>query len=340
MERRLSQESNIDRERLAQWLDLYERMLLIRRSEEQIGKSAQAGHLPGGVHLYIGQEASGVGICSVLSDRDFITSTHRGHGHFLAKGGEPRAMFAELWAKRTGVCQGMGGSMHVADVSKGILGANGIVGGGLAIATGAALGIKSAKETAVAVCMFGDGAANQGVFMESLNCAMIWNLPVIFVCENNGVSEFTITDEITAGAQVDRARAVGMPAVVVDGNDILAVREAAEAAVNRARSGGGPSYIETITYRIRGHLEAEDAFLGGYSYRTAEDIAVWQAPDRDPLLRFATKLLSEGGARQDDIDAIEARVADIVQDAVEYAENSEDADPELIHTITFSDQRP
>jgi pyruvate dehydrogenase E1 component alpha subunit len=313
-------------------------MLLVRLAEERIAKAALAGELPGGVHLYIGQEASGVGVCSALENRDFITSTHRGHGHFLAKGGDPKAMFAELWGKRTGICKGMGGSMHVADVSKGILGANGIVGGGLAIATGAGLGIKAAKESAVAVCMFGDGAANQGVFMESLNCAAIWKLPVIFVCENNGVSEFTVTSEVTAGAQIDRARAVGMPAVAVDGNDVLAVREAAEQAVSRARAGGGPSFIETMTYRIRGHLEAEDAFLGGYSYRTKDEVDLWKAPGKDPLLRFATKLLNEGGASQADLDERRDRVAELVEDAVTFAESSDGVDPTLVFDITFYGQ--
>jgi pyruvate dehydrogenase E1 component alpha subunit len=332
--------SNVDEQRRAEWLGLYERMLLIRRAEERVGKVAQAGGMPGGVHLYIGQEASGVGVCSVLEDSDFITSTHRGHGHFLAKGGDIDAMFAELWGKRTGICKGMGGSMHVADVSKGILGANGIVGGGIAIAAGAALGIKTGKEDKVSVCLFGDGAANQGVFMESLNMSAVWKLPVIWVLENNGLSEFTITDKVTAGEQIDRARAVGMPAVSVDGNDVIAVREAMEKAVARARAGEGPSFIETKTYRIRGHLEAEEAFLGGYSYRTQEEIDMWKAPDKDPILRFAARLLSEGGASQGDLDEIEERIAQQVDAAQKFAEESEDADPELIHEITFSGQRP
>lgn len=331
---------NVDAERRANWLALYERMLLIRRAEERVAKVAQAGGMPGGVHLYIGQEASGVGVCSVLEDSDFITSTHRGHGHFLAKGGDLDAMFAELWGKRTGICKGMGGSMHVADVTKGILGANGIVGGGIAIAAGAALGIKTGKEDKVSVCLFGDGAANQGVLMESLNMSAVWKLPVIWVLENNELSEFTITDKVTAGEQTDRARAVGMPAVTVDGNDVLAVQKAMQEAVDRARAGEGPSFIETKTYRIRGHLEAEDAFLGGYSYRTQEEIDVWKAPDKDPILRFASKLLSEGGASQADLDEIDERVINMVDAAEQFAEESEDADPELIFDITFDGQRP
>lgn len=339
MESALSQLSNEDAAKRTEWLPLYERMLLIRRAEERLGKEAQAGNLPGGVHLYIGQEASGVGVCSVLDDSDFITSTHRGHGHFLAKGGDLKAMFAELWGKRTGICKGMGGSMHVADVSKGILGANGIVGGGIAIAAGAAMGIKVAGEQKVSVCLFGDGAANQGVLMESLNMSAVWSFPVIWVLENNGLSEFTITRKVTAGSFTDRARAVGLPTITVDGNDVLAVQAAMREAVDRARSGGGSTFIETLTYRIRGHLEAEDAFLGGYSYRTQEEIDVWRAPDKDPILRFAARLVDEGVATPAELEDLDARVVEQVDAAARYALDSEDADPELIFDITFSGQR-
>ncbi|MBB3359748.1 MULTISPECIES: thiamine pyrophosphate-dependent dehydrogenase E1 component subunit alpha [unclassified Novosphingobium] len=335
----MSQLSNVDAAKQQEWMALYERMLLVRRAEERLSKEAQAGSLPGGVHLYIGQEASGVGVCSVLEDSDFITSTHRGHGHFLAKGGDLKAMFAELWGKRTGICKGMGGSMHVADVSKGILGANGIVGGGIAIAAGAALGIKVAGEKKVSVCLFGDGAANQGVLMESLNMSAVWSFPVIWVLENNGLSEFTITKKVTAGEFTDRARAVGLPTVTVDGNDVIAVQAAMAEAVERARSGGGSTFIETLTYRIRGHLEAEDAFLGGYSYRTQEEIDVWRAPHRDPILRFAARLVEEGVATPEQLAALDADVLGQIEGAVQYALASEDADPELIFDITFSGQR-
>lgn len=297
----------------------------------------QEGKLPGAVHLYIGQEASGVGACSVLTDRDWITSTHRGHGHYLAKGGDLRLMFAEIWGKREGICKGMGGSMHVADFSKGILGANGIVGGGFAIATGAAFGAKLRGNGHVAACFFGDGAANQGVFMESMNVSSAWGLPTIFICENNGVSEFTISSTVTGGQLVDRAKAF-MPTVVVDGNDVLAVRQATEEAVDRARRGAGPSYVETRTYRIRGHLEAEDAFLGGGTYRTAEDISAWQARDKDPISRFETVLLAEKLAEQRDLDAISARVDATIQDAADFADAGEDADPELALSLMFADQ--
>jgi pyruvate dehydrogenase E1 component alpha subunit len=179
-------------------LNLFEKMLLIRRAEETLAVLCKQGKLPGAVHLYVGQEAIAVGACSALTNQDWITSTHRGHGHFLAKGGNLQSMYAEIWGKREGICKGMGGSMHVADFSKGILGANGIVGGGFAIATGAAFGAQLRGEGQVALCFFGDGAANQGVFMESMNISSVWKLPTVFLCENNGVSEFTVSSTVTA----------------------------------------------------------------------------------------------------------------------------------------------
>lgn len=320
-----------------EYMTLLETMVLIRKSEEKLAKMSQEGKLPGGVHLYIGQEASGVGACSVLEDRDWITSTHRGHGHFLAKGGDLKAMFAEVWGKREGICKGMGGSMHVADFSKGILGANGIVGGGFAIATGAAFGAKLRGDGRVAMCIFGDGAANQGVFMESMNVSSAWDLPTIFLCENNGLSEFTISSTITGGKLVDRAKAF-MPTAVVDGNDVLAVQAAVSEAVERARRGEGPSYVETETYRIRGHLEAEDAFLAGGSYRTQEEIEAWQTPEKDPISRFETFLTGEDIASADDIAAIHDKVAAEVEEAADYADGCEDADPKLAYTLMFANQ--
>jgi TPP-dependent pyruvate/acetoin dehydrogenase alpha subunit len=206
---------------------LYESMVLIRRVEERLRDDSAAGKLPGAVHLYIGQEAIAAGVCAHLSARDYATSTHRGHGHFLAKGGDVRAMMAEIWGKREGICRGMGGSMHVADISKGILGANGIVGAGLSIATGAAFGAQLDGDGKVSVCFFGDGASNQGALMECLNVSTLWRLPVLFVCENNGFSEFTPAAQVTAGRIADRARAFSMPAVEVDGNDVTDVWRAA-----------------------------------------------------------------------------------------------------------------
>lgn len=318
-------------------LPLYERMLLIRRAEERLARECAKGSLPGGVHLYIGQEAIAIGACSELEDRDHITSTHRGHGHFLAKGGDINAMFAEIWGKRTGICRGMGGSMHVADVSKGILGANGIVGAGFGITTGAAFAARLDGDGRVALCFFGDGAANQGSFTESMNISSAWKLPAIFLCENNGLSEFTVTSTVSGGPLVERARAF-MPAVVVDGNDVLAVQAAVREAVARARRGDGPSFIECSTYRIRGHLEAEEFFLAGGKYRESADIEQWQTPDKDPITRFAKLLLDSGACTQTDLDCVDRDVISVVQAAVDFAEAGEPADPDLVHTIMFSGQ--
>jgi pyruvate dehydrogenase E1 component alpha subunit len=315
------------------YLGIYERMLLIRRAEEKLAAECSEGKIPGTVHLYIGQEAVAVGVCSELRDDDWITSTHRGHGHFLAKGGELDRMFAEIWGKSTGICQGMGGSMHVADVSKGIMGANGIVGGGFAIATGAAFSSSLSENGRVAVCFFGDGAANQGVFMESMNISAAWKLPTIFICENNGLSQFTVSSTVTHGELADRARAF-MPVEVVDGNDVLAVARATAEALARARRGEGPTYIEAKTYRIRGHLEAEDAFLGGGRYREAADIEPWRT--NDPLARFADHLLAQGIADQADLDRIAQSIAGRVEAAAAFADASDEADTELVFDLMFA----
>jgi TPP-dependent pyruvate/acetoin dehydrogenase alpha subunit len=321
-----------------QLLALYERMLLIRRIEERFSVDAAAGKLPGAVHLYIGQEAVAAAVCMQLDERDWITSTHRGHGHFLAKGGDPKAMVAEIWGKRTGICRGMGGSMHVADLSKGILGANGIVAAGLPIAAGAAFAAKLSGDGRIAVSFFGDGASNAGVFMECLNVSTLWQLPMIFLCEYNGFSEFTRAEQVTSGEIVNRARAFGMPSVVVDGNDALAVWAAAADAIERARSGGGPSFIEARTYRIKGHLEAEALFLAGGRYRTDEEIEEWRR--RDPIQHLGERLLSAGTCAQKELDTIEARVMGIVEDAVAFAEAGEPADPELAFELMFAGQKP
>ncbi|HUJ53712.1 MAG TPA: thiamine pyrophosphate-dependent dehydrogenase E1 component subunit alpha [Steroidobacteraceae bacterium] len=319
-----------------QLLALYERMLLIRRMEERLRAEAAAGSLPGAVHLYIGQEAVATGVCARLQPTDWITSTHRGHGHFLAKGGEPKAMMAEIWGKRTGICKGMGGSMHVADFSKGILGANGIVGAGFAIANGAALSAKLHKDPRISVAFFGDGASNQGVFMETLNVSSLWQLPLVLVCEHNRFSEFTPSNEVTSGEIADRARAFKMPTTVVDGNDVVAVWKAAGEAVERARSGGGPSFIEAQTYRIQGHLEAESLFLAGGKYRDQKEIDEWRK--RDPIDRTAARL-SAAGVGAKDLEAINARVLRTVEDAVKFAMESEPADTELAFDLMFSGQK-
>ena len=313
-----------------QLLGMYERMLLIRRVEKQLSEDFKAGQLPGAVHLYVGQEAVAVGMCEHLHDSDWITGTHRGHGHYLAKGGDPKPMLAEIYGRANGICKGMGGSMHVADFSKGIVGANGIVGGGLAITAGAALAAKLDGKGQIAVCFFGDGAANQGVFMETLNVSTLWNLPMIFMCEHNTYSEFSPTDTVTAGELADRARAFGMPTTVVDGNDVTEVWEAAGAAADRARSGDGPSFIEARTYRIHGHIEAEVHFLSS-TYRDDEEIEQWR--QRDPIDRLRAQLLSSGVADEAALTKIESGIQETVAAAEQYAQTGEPADEMLVFDL-------
>ncbi len=297
-------------------LDMFRRMLLIRRMEERLGEVVKSGELPGPVHLYIGQEAVAVGVCAHLADEDWIASTHRGHGHFLAKGGDPRAMVAEILGRETGVCGGKGGSMHVADFRRGILGANGIVGGGIGIATGAALAAQLDARGRVAVVFFGDGGANQGVVMEAINIAAIWKLPLILVCENNGFSEFSPTDSVTAGSIAARARPFEVPGLVVDGNDVLAVWRVAGEAIERARAGAGPTLIEAQTYRWRGHVETEKSFLSG-TYRQEADIERWQA--RDPIERLAAGISEATSAEVARLSAIRAEVDRTVEEAYRLA---------------------
>ena len=321
-----------------QALALYERMLLIRRMEEKLSADSAAGILPGAVHLYIGQEACAAGVCMQLEDTDWITSTHRGHGHFLAKGGDPKAMMAEIWGKKTGICQGMGGSMHVADVSKGILGANGIVGGGFAIATGAAFGSLLSKDGRATICFFGDGAANQGVFMECMNVSSLWKLPIVFVCEHNHFCEFTRAEQVTSGKISDRARAFGIHTQEVDGNDVEAVWNATAEAVARVRRGEGPCFIEAETYRIKGHMEFEKELLAGGKYRELEEIEAWRK--KDPIDRYGKKLTDSGVATAAKLQEIDARVAQTVADAVKFSHDSEPANDELVFDLMFAGQRP
>lgn len=290
---------------LAELAPLFRRMLLIRKAEERLARDFKAGQLPGPVHLYIGQEAIAVGVCAHLRDGDRITSTHRGHGHFLAKGGDPKAMFAEVYGRATGICGGMGGSMHVADVGRGILGANGIVGGGIALAAGAALSAQLAEQGEVAVAFFGDGAANQGVVMETLNIAALWRLPLMFVCENNGYSEFSPTASVTAGAIADRATAFGVPRAVIDGNSLDDVWDKAGEAVLRARSGEGPTFIEARTYRFHGHVEGESAFLAD-KYRNDEEVE--NRRSLDPILRLRNRLIQDGVMSHSAIAAIDQEI--------------------------------
>lgn len=313
-------------------LALYERMLLIRRAEERLVQAFKEGALPGNVHLYIGEEAIAVGVCAHLNERDWITSTHRGHGHFLAKGGDPAALFAEIYGRASGPCKGFGGTMHVADFSKGILGANGIVGAGIPIAAGAALSAQLDGDDRVAVAFFGDGAANRGVFLEVLNIAALWRLPLVLVCESNGFCEFSPTGTVTAGAIRARAAAVGIPSIAIDGNDVECVRDNASTAIARARAGDGPSFIEAQTYRLRGHAEAEVYWLSE-RYRTDEEIARWQA--KDPLVLFAAKLQRDGIADAPQLAAIDAAVSKRIANAADIAARAEAPAPDLLQPFLY-----
>jgi acetoin:2,6-dichlorophenolindophenol oxidoreductase subunit alpha len=299
-------------------LSLYERMVRIRAFEEKVQQLFKLGKLPGFVHLYIGEEAVAVGACSVLRDGDRITSTHRGHGHLIAKGADVERMMAELFGRRSGYCKGKGGSMHIFDFGLGILGANGIVGGGIPIATGAALADSVLGRDNVTIAFFGDGAANQGVLHEALNLSSVWSLPVVYLCENNQYTEWMRTEDITAGRIADRALAFGIPGVQVDGNDVFAVREVVDAAVQRARQGAGPSLIEAVTYRHLAHNEGEEVFSG--VYRPPEEVANWKA--RDPVIALRRRLESTQEIALDELDALELRERNRIERAVEAAEAS------------------
>jgi acetoin:2,6-dichlorophenolindophenol oxidoreductase subunit alpha len=283
------------------------RMYLIRRFEEGAEQSYMRGLIHGTMHLSIGQEASAVASCIELTDADKITSTHRGHGH---------RMFAEFFGKETGYCHGRGGSMHIADVRTGNLGANGIVGGGLPIAVGAALSAKRLGRTDVTLCFFGDGANNEGAFHEALNMAAIWKLPVVFICENNRYGMSTSVEKSTAVRQIsERAAAYAMPGVTVDGNDFSIVAEAVHHAIARARVGEGPSLIENLTYRWRGHSKSDRN-----RYRTKEEIETWMA--RDPIARFQAELMAHGILDEAEATAIaDAAISDVEQ-AIEFARGS------------------
>jgi pyruvate dehydrogenase E1 component alpha subunit len=307
------------------------KMHLIRRFEEAAEDAYMRGLVHGTMHLSIGQEASAVGICMPLSDDDYITSTHRGHGHCIAKGAQVSRMFAEFFGKEDGYCRGRGGSMHIADVSKGNIGANGIVGGGIPIAVGVALSMKKQKRRSVVVCFFGDGANNEGAFHEALNMASIWKLPVIFVCENNGYGMSTSTKRSTAVKDVaERAEAYAMPGVIVDGNRFAEVTRASFEAVERARSGEGPTLIESKTYRIRGHSRSDRN-----RYRSKEEIEAWQA--RDPIHAFETELGELGLVSSADIEAIRADVEREIADGIAFAKASPSPAIEELTRYVYTD---
>ena len=299
-------------------IEALRQMYLIRRFEEKAEECYMRGLIHGTMHLSIGQEASAVGACMSLTDSDKITSTHRGHGHCIAKGAEVSKMFAEFFGKETGYCRGRGGSMHIANVEKGNLGANGIVGGGIPIAVGAALAAKHLGTNAITVCFFGDGANNEGAFHEALNIASVWKLPVVFVCENNKYGMSTSTERSTAVKQIaTRALAYDMPGDTVDGNDFSAVAEAVDRAVNRARGGDGPSLIESLTYRWRGHSRSDRN-----RYRTKEEITAWQ--EKDPILRMSNMLTEHGIVDSARIMEIESEVEQYFEAAITFAMESPD----------------
>jgi 2-oxoisovalerate dehydrogenase E1 component len=306
---------------------LYERMVLIRTFEERFKGLVEAGRPLGSGHLYVGQEAVAVGVCAALNQDDWIASTHRGHGHCIAKGVEPRRMMAELYGKATGSNKGKGGSMHITDISVGMLGVNPIVGGGIPHAVGAALAAKVRGTNQVAATFFGDGASSIGMFHESINLAAVWMLPVVFVCENNGYAESTSYEYSVAGHDVAaRAAGYGIPGVQVDGMDVFAVYEAASQAVDRARRGLGPSLIEAKTYRFYGHFLGDDP----KRYRTAEEEAEYRA--RDPIAQFRKRVAASGVLAESELDAVDRRVHDVVEEAVDFAESSPLPDPAEVLT--------
>ncbi|MCZ0108149.1 thiamine pyrophosphate-dependent dehydrogenase E1 component subunit alpha [Bacillus licheniformis] len=306
---------------------MYQKMLEIRYFEDQVHQLFAKGILPGFVHLYAGEEAVAAGVCAHLNDEDTITSTHRGHGHCIAKGCDLKGMMAEIYGKSAGLCKGKGGSMHIADFDKGMLGANGIVGGGFPLACGAALTAKYKKTKNVSVCFFGDGANNQGTFHEGINLAAIWKLPVIFVAENNGYGEATPFSYASSCESIaDRAAAYGIPGVRVDGKDAAAVFQAAGRAIERAKNGEGPTLIECMTYRNYGHFEGD-----AQRYKTNDEKAVHQE-EKDAIAVFKSELLAKGLMSEEEQSRIEKEVEEAVEEAVAFSEKS--AYPEETELLT------
>ncbi len=303
-------------------LQAYRTMRTIRSFELALNELSMAGKVPGFLHLYAGEEAVATGVCAHLTDRDIVASTHRGHGHSIAKGVDPNAMMAEIYGRRTGICGGKGGSMHIADTEKGMLGANGIVGGGIPLATGAALSAKVRRSSGVAVSFFGDGATNEGAFHESLNLAAIYKLPAIYVIENNGYGEATPVEyAVTIRDLATRAGAYGIPGVVADGMDFFDVFAKAGEAVARARRGEGPTLLECKTYRYFGHYVGDPL-----TYRTKEEADQVRAT-RDPLDAFERRVVAEGGLSAEDLRRIDGEVAAVISTAIQFAEASPMPDP-------------
>ncbi len=299
-----------------QLLSFYREMFKVRSFDSMAADLFLQARMSGNIHTCVGEEATAVGACQALRPSDFITATHRGHGHCIAKGADPKKMMAELFGKKTGYCKGKGGSMHIADVGLGILGANGIVGAGIPIATGSALASKIKNSDDVTLAFFGDGASNQGTFHESINMASAWKLPIIYMCENNKYGVSVCIDRVTNTEDIaDRAQGYHIPGVVVDGNDIFAVYEAVSAAAERARKGDGPTLIECKTYRQRGHYEGDPMV-----YRTKEEMQAWK--EKDPVVRLREQLAGQNGITEEELAAIETAIKEEIEAAVAFAEES------------------
>lgn len=300
----------------AQALRLYRSLVLIREFETALDQLFTSGVMRGTAHFCVGQEATAVGVSAALEREDFVISYHRGHGHFLAQGGDPRRIMAELFGKAAGYSGGRGGSQHMSSFEHGFLGSNGITGGGIPVGTGAALALKLQGRKGVVVVFFGDGAANQGAFHESLNLGSLWKLPVVYVCENNLYSMFTHLKESTSVTDIaDRASGYGMPGKIVDGNDVLEVMAATRLAVARARSGQGPTLLECKTYRFLGHSKSDKR-----AYRTREEEAAWQT--HDPLVLFRKRMLEEGALTREQMEQIEADVDHEIEASIQFAKES------------------
>jgi acetoin:2,6-dichlorophenolindophenol oxidoreductase subunit alpha len=308
-------------------IDLYKKMIEIRLFEEKIQDLYARGLVPGSVHLYIGQEAIAAGVCAHLRKEDYITSTHRGHGHLIAKGADLKFMMAELFGRKTGYCKGKGGSMHIADFDLGILGSNGIAGGGIPIAVGAGLSSKMRRTDQVTVCFFGDGASNNGTFHEGLNFASVHRLPVVFICENNlyGISVSQKQHQAIQDISI-RSIAYNMPGITIDGNDVLAVYQTSGEAIQRARAGEGPTLVECKTYRWRGHYEGDPN--QGRRYRTLEEIQSWIK--KCPIKRFEEKLIKEKVLNKNKMMHIRKEVEGRIEEAVTFANQSPFPDPQDI----------
>jgi pyruvate dehydrogenase E1 component alpha subunit len=310
------------------------RMYTIRRFDETAAEHFADGEIPGFVHLYVGEEAVGVGACAALEDDDYITSTHRGHGHCIAKGLDPTVMMAELFGKREGYCNGKGGSMHIADVDAGMLGANGIVGAGPPLGTGAALTIDQKGEDRVALSFGGDGSVAQGQFFEAANLASTWDLPVVFLIENNQYGEGTpVGEQHNVDNLSDTAAAYDIPGITVDGMDVVAVNEAVAEARERARDGEGPTFIEAETYRYHGHFEGDEEL-----YRDSAEVEHWRG--RDPIDAFAERLMDRGELSEEGFEEMKDEVEATIEEAIEHAHSSTDPEPEEAYDDMFDEEVP